>query len=199
MIGRERYKITAVLLPLFLHNGQCHLLFNVRSKNIPQPGEVCFPGGKFDSKIDADTRETALRETIEELGIGKEKIRFLGKLGYYTAPMGILVEAYVAALMISSLAELKYNQEEVEEVFALPVSELKKQIPEQYYVSIHVDPWRQNKNGSREMLLPYKKLGIPKRYNKPWGNIKHRIFVYQNDPVIWGITAELVYDFLKII
>jgi len=198
LIGRERYKITGVLLPIFMLNDECHLMFNIRSQNIPQPGEVCFPGGKFDPKLDETTKDTALRETTEELGIDSDKIDYIGSLGHYIAPMGVLVDAYVAKLNIDSFDDLEFNRNEVEQVFALPINQLKENPPELYNVSIHVDPYHR-KNGKKELLLPFEKLGIPKRYDKPWGNIKHRVFVYENDPVIWGITAELLHEFLKIV
>jgi hypothetical protein len=112
--------------------------------------------------------------------------------------MGVLVDAYVAFLQIENINELDINKNEVDRVFALPVRKLKNNPPEIYNVNINVDPYHQQ-NGQRKLLLPFKKLGLPKRYAKPWGNIKHRIFVYHNEPVIWGITAELINDFLKIV
>ena len=198
LIGRERYKITSVLIPFIKIKDDCHLLFQVRSDYIPQPGEVCFPGGKFDPDLDKDTRDTALRETVEELGISYEKIEYVGKLGHYAAPMGVLVDAYVGYLTIDSLDELNLNKNEVERIFTLPLKYLKQNPPDVYTVNIKVEPY-QNKNGEKKLLLPYKKLGLPRRYEKPWGNIGHRIFVYDTNPVIWGITAELIYDFMKII
>ncbi|MFP4547274.1 MAG: NUDIX hydrolase [Fidelibacterota bacterium] len=198
LIGRERYKITSVLIPFVKIQDKCHLLFQIRSQHIPQPGEVCFPGGKFDPNQDKDTKDTALRETVEELGIPHKKISYVGKLGHYAAPMGVLVDAYVGYLEIDTLNELQLNKVEVERIFTLPLEYLKKNPPDVYSVNIKVEPY-QNKNGENKLLLPYKKLGLPRRYEKPWGNIGHRIFVYDTDPVIWGITGELIYDFMKII
>ncbi len=198
LIGRERYKITSVLLPIIEYEGQCQLLFQVRSQLIPQPGEVCFPGGKFDPAMDITTKHTALRETVEELGISKNQIDYVGKLGHYAAPMGVLVDAYVARLNVKYPDSLQINKTEVARTFTLPIHYFKENPPDIYTVNIKVEPYR-NENGENVMLLPYKKLGLPKRYEKPWGNIGHRIFVYNNEPVIWGITGELIYDFIKII
>lgn len=198
LIGRERYKITGVLLPLFTVKNDCHLMFNIRSPYIPQPGEVCFPGGKFDPHLDKNTKETAIRETTEELGIEKDKIEYVGAMGHYVAPMGVLVDAHIAKIHISSLEDFTVNAHEVDAVFSISLKELKNMVPEKYNVTVKVDPYQQV-DGRKELLLPHEKLGIPKRYDNPWGNIRHRIFVYQHEPVIWGITAELLHEFLKIV
>ena len=132
------------------------------------------------------------------MGIQENQIEYLGRLGHYIAPMGVLVDAHIAKLNIENLQNLDFNKNEVEKIFSLSISHLKKNPAEVHYVSVKVDPFIEE-NGVRKLLLPFKKLGLPKRYEKPWGNIKHRIFVYDNEPVIWGITAELINDFLKII
>jgi len=39
---------------------------------------------------------------------------------------------------------------------------------------------------------------LPERYFEPWGNIDRKIYVYQvNGETIWGITAEIIVDFVK--
>ncbi len=197
LIGKDRYKIASILIPLIKIDNECHLLFQVRSENIPQGGEVCFPGGKFDIHKDKTTKDTAIRETIEELGIDDSNIKYIGKLGHYPAPMGILVDAYIALLNISDLQLLNYNKDEVERVFSVSISSMKNNPLQKYNVNIKVVPFI-DENGERKITLPIKELGLPSKYQKPWGNIKHRVFVYKNDPVIWGITAEIVYDFLKL-
>ena len=55
-------------------------------------------------------------------------------------------------------------------------------------------------NGNELQLLPVKELGLPKRYAGPWTKGKHRILVYKTpEEVVWGITAEIVFEFSKII
>ena len=37
-------------------------------------GEIAFPGGKLEEGVDADLRETALREAHEEIGLDPEAV-----------------------------------------------------------------------------------------------------------------------------
>jgi len=47
-ITRENLKSSAVLVPLFCNEGQCHVLFTQRSNEVKfHKGQVCFPGGTF--------------------------------------------------------------------------------------------------------------------------------------------------------
>jgi len=93
VIGKDKYFNSAVLIPLIRIKNEYHLLFEKRSLNIRQGGEVSFPGGQYDNNTDNDFQQTAIRETEEELGIGAQKIDMLGKLGTLVAPMGVSVDA----------------------------------------------------------------------------------------------------------
>jgi 8-oxo-dGTP pyrophosphatase MutT (NUDIX family) len=198
VIGKDRYLLTSVLLPLITIENRCHLVFQVRAEHIRQGGEVCFPGGKFDPLLDKNTKDTAMRETSEEMGITAKHLEYIGKLGHYIAPMGVLVDAHVARLKIDAVKAMNFNRDEVERIFTLPLSYFKHTAPELHEVNVKIDPYIME-NGEKRILLPYEELGLPKRYEKSWGNMKHRIFVYKNDPVIWGITAELIQDFVKLL
>ena len=70
----------AILVPLVQWEGQRCLLFETRADTLVghQPGEVCFPGGRREHG--ETPRETALRETWEEIGIPPEEIRVLAPL-----------------------------------------------------------------------------------------------------------------------
>ena len=66
----------AVLCPLVEQPDGLHFLFEVRAADLPQGGEVCFPGGR---KEPGETFiECALRETEEELAIPHSEITLLG-------------------------------------------------------------------------------------------------------------------------
>ena len=83
ILGSEQYLKTAVLVPIFNKNGNCHLLFQERAEHIRQGGEICFPGGKFDEKYDDSNIDTATRETCEETGISRKDIIILGPLNFF--------------------------------------------------------------------------------------------------------------------
>jgi 8-oxo-dGTP pyrophosphatase MutT (NUDIX family) len=174
-------------------------LFEKRANNIRQGGEVSFPGGEFNSEVDKNFVDTAIRETSEELGIEKEKIILIGKLGSLFAPMGVIIEAYIGLLKIKSISELKIDPLEVEKIFILPVSFFEENQPEEYYVRVEVHSNKFDENGTEIKLLPVHELGLPEKYASPWRGGKHRVLVYKSqEEIIWGLTAELVFDFINL-
>lgn len=200
ILGKDKYFNSAILIPLFNRENQLHVLFEKRANAIRQGGEVSFPGGEFDSIKDRDLQETALRETTEEIGIEKDKIRLLGKLGTLVAPMGVAVDAYIAHLNIEDISRLPFDRTEVEKIFSLPLEYFLNNEPEEYNVRLEVHPNEVDANGNELQLLPVKELGLPKRYARPWTRGKHRILVYKTpEEVVWGITAEIIFEFSKII
>ena len=72
----NKLKNYAVFIPLIKIDGEDHILFEVRSKNITQPGEVSFPGGRVEDG--EDFKNAAIRETIEELLLDREDIEYMG-------------------------------------------------------------------------------------------------------------------------
>jgi len=200
ILGKDKYFNSAVLIPLFNKENQLHVLFEKRGNTIRQGGEVSFPGGEFDPNKDINLQDTALRETTEEIGIEKDKIRLLGKLGTLVAPMGVAVDAYIAHLNIEDISGLPFDRKEVEKIFSLPLEYFLNNEPEEYNVRLEVHPNEIDANGNELQLLPVKELGLPKRYARPWTRGKHRILVYKTDAeVVWGITAEIIFEFSKII
>ena len=70
--------------------------------------------------------------------------------------------------------------------------------PEEYHVKLEVHPFERKDEDRLEYLLPVKDLGLPARYEKPWGGRKLPVYVYKTDhDIIWGITAEILRDFLN--
>ena len=175
--GRSRYCNSAVLVPLVAVDQQFHLLFQKRSATIRQPGEVCFPGGKFDPQQDAGYQETAVRETIEELGIDPAFIKVKGCLNTMMAAMGVIIEPFLAILEIAAIDQLNPDPAEVERVFTVPVSHFTENEPETYRVRVEVQPSYVDSNGQKHILFPAKDLGLPKRYHNSWGGKVSRMLV----------------------
>ena len=58
-------------------------------------GQVGFPGGKYED-ADIELKQTALRETFEEIGIDPEKIEVIGRLtDLYINPSNFLVSPFI--------------------------------------------------------------------------------------------------------
>jgi peroxisomal coenzyme A diphosphatase NUDT7 len=201
IIGREEYFQSAVLLPLIRTGEDWEILFQIRASGIRQGDEICFPGGRFDQGEDRNFRDTAVRETCEELGIDPKRIRVLGHMNTLLTPMGVLVEPYVASLDISSTEELAVNPQEVARIFTLPLSRLQKLSPESYFIRVEAHSSTRNpESGKLDVHFPGKKLKLPKRYHDSWGNRKHKILAYQTDfGVIWGITARILAEFIELL
>src|SRR5437667_5720121 len=73
-------KPSSVLVPLFLKDGEYHMLFTRRTDHLRNhPGQISFPGGRRD-ETDASLLETALREAEEELGLMRGDVKVLGEL-----------------------------------------------------------------------------------------------------------------------
>ncbi|AET66434.1 NTP pyrophosphohydrolase [Desulfosporosinus orientis DSM 765] len=196
--GKEEYFNSAVLVLLMLMDEEYHFVFQKRSATIRQAGEICFPGGKFDPDKDSDFKETALRETSEELGVPYDKICIVGVLDTVISNMGTTVDAFLGILNIKNLEELNINPSEVERIFSVPVSYFEETEPEIYQVCISAQPSYINEAGEEVVLFPAKELGLPERYTKPWGNSVNKIYVYRvAGETIWGITARLIRDVIS--
>ena len=61
-----------------------------------------------------------------------------------------------------------------------------------------VHPYKIHENGEKEIYFPVEELGLPDTYKQPWGNKRHKIWVYKYDgEVIWGITSVLIRDVIE--
>ena len=79
----------AVLIPLYLSNGDLHAVFTKRNADLRRhAGEISFPGGRRDE--DEALRETALREAEEEIGLASADVEIVGAL----PPTGTIVTNY---------------------------------------------------------------------------------------------------------
>lgn len=113
----------AVLVPLFEKDGEFHILLTKRTEMLEyHKGQICFPGGGR-HETDRDLRDTALRETFEEVGVRPEDVRILGELdsmGTFTS--NFLITPYVG--VIPYPYEFKVSFDEIESLIQVPVSEL---------------------------------------------------------------------------
>jgi len=83
-------------------------------------GEMSFPGGKFDTKLDKSYLDTAFRELEEELGIPSHQVNILGCIDDHLTPKGFIITAFVAF----STPDIKMvkQESEVNEIVKIPVT-----------------------------------------------------------------------------
>ncbi|MEO9531464.1 MAG: CoA pyrophosphatase [Crocinitomicaceae bacterium] len=79
-LENEVYRSSAVLALLYREHETTNLILTQRQEyEGKHSGQISFPGGKKED-YDTDFQDTAKRETMEEIGLEKEKIHILGKL-----------------------------------------------------------------------------------------------------------------------
>jgi len=70
---------SGVLLLIFPKGDDWHTVFILRSQGGPHGGQISLPGGRMDQQ-DQDLKQTALRETMEEVGVMPDEVTVLGQL-----------------------------------------------------------------------------------------------------------------------
>ena len=197
ILWEKHYLKTSVLIPLVEVNNELHLLFEIRSKDIRQGSEVCFPGGKHEPEKDKNYKATAIRETQEELGIDSESIEIFGQFNTLFTHMGLLIYTYIGVLNIKTVNDIKIDQKEVSRIFTVPVQYFIDNPPTEYKLRLEAKPEIIDQDGNHVTLLPVKELGLPDRYIDPWGSNNHKVIVYKTPKaMIWGLTAKIVSEFI---
>ncbi len=118
----DHYKPSAVLIPIFIKNGELSALFVKRSQSVRHHrGEIAFPGGAFDIN-DRSLEHTALRETEEEIGVHPSDIRILAELDELKTPTQFHITPFIGVMPYPY--PWRINKDEVELVFDVPLSRL---------------------------------------------------------------------------
>ena len=184
-IEQQKEKVSAVLIPLIKKDGRYHILFEVRSHNLShQPGEICFPGGKREA--DETSMQTAIRETCEELLMSESDIKMYGPLDYFLSPAGMRIDAYLGEL---TNYNGQYSQDEVFEIFTVPLEFFQNNKPERYFNKVQMIP---------EDNFPFDK--IPGGENYPWAKGRYEVLFYEYEGhIIWGLTAKILFHNIKLI
>ncbi len=182
------YRFFSVLVPLVYFNNTSHLLFEIRSDNLRrQPNEICFPGGKIEKG--ESPKECALRETTEELNISSKKISIISELDYIITYSNFTLYSFLGEIKYSDVKEMKFNENEVKDCFLVPF---------EYF--LNTDPIRHD----IEILpktpdeFPYHLIQNGKDYNWRKGKIPVYLYSYK-DKVIWGLTARIIANMVRII
>ncbi len=109
----------AVLIPVIAH-AEPALLFTRRTDRLARhSGQISFPGGRSDP-ADLSPVETALRETMEEVGIAPGFVTIVGYLERYLTGTGFDIQPVVGVL--AEGYALTPNEAEVAEIFEVPLA-----------------------------------------------------------------------------
>ena len=123
---------TSVIALFIFTKNQTKLLFIQKAdiKGYPWRNQMAFPGGHKD-KNDIDTKQTALRELKEELGINKKNVEILSPLINVQTINNTIIKAWVGIWNKKEI--IKYDKSEISRVFQIPLSHLIKVHKEKKY------------------------------------------------------------------
>jgi len=119
-IDFPEYRKSAVMILFMEKDESPHVVLTLRTDKVStHKGQVSFPGGGYDSS-DKDFLDTALRETMEEVGIKAGDIEVLGEFDEYISIMGFHVYVFVGAL--DRIPEYVVSKDEIDEMLEVPFS-----------------------------------------------------------------------------
>lgn len=112
--------IAAVMVLFFTKFGNTYLVLTKRRSDLRKhANQISLPGGRNDKG--ESLRETAVRETVEEIGVDRQSIEILGPLQrIYIPPSDFTVQPFVA--WHQSVPEFVRSETEVDEIIEAPVS-----------------------------------------------------------------------------
>jgi len=158
------------VIALFVFNEEIELVFIQKAdvKGYPWANQMAFPGGHKD-KADLSTKDTALRELAEEMGINRENVEVAGSLGHFQTINNKDIEAWVG--IWNQKEAIRYDRSEISRVF---------QIPLKYLIDLHKEKDFHGQTIPNVMLLkyPYKDILI-------WG---------VTAKILWHLIEALLKD-----
>lgn len=133
-----------VLILLYVKDGRLRVLLTRRTERVlNHRGQISFPGGE--QHPGESIEATALRETIEELGLDLGAVRVLGRLTpLYIPPSNYCIFPTVA--VIPGPLEFHLQPDEVAEVIEAPVDHLADP------ATVRRETWRY---GGRDIEVPF--------------------------------------------
>ncbi len=159
----------AVLMPLVRVNEDWHLLFTRRSETVQDHKGQVSFPGGAVDPGDTSCEGTALREAHEEIGLPGDKVELLGRL-----PQMRTITEYLITPVVGIAPwpfEMKLSPYEVERVFTIPLTWLAE---ERHYEEKMV----MVRNARQERVV---------------------IFEPFDGEILWGITARLTLNFLRLL
>ena len=175
----------AVIIPLIEVEGELHVIFELRAKDMKsQPGEVSFPGGKLE---EGETfKQAAIRETMEELNIERNSIEVIGELDYLVSYSNMQINSFLANISGVTVDSILPNPGEVDHLFTIPLKFFLKNEPNKYYLDLET---------AYNEGFPYNLIPNGKDYN--FAKQRRTIYIYEyNDYIIWGFTASMMKNFI---
>ena len=111
------------VMALFTMTEEIRLMFIQKAdkKGYPWANQMAFPGGHRD-ETDKSTRDTALRELAEEMGIRPENVEVIGSLGHFQTINSKDIEAFIG--IWNQKDTICHDPAEIARVFHIPLTYL---------------------------------------------------------------------------
>ncbi len=116
----DKLRPAAVLVPVVVHLGEFTVLMTQRTDHLPShAGQIAFPGGKMEPK-DLNAKDTALRESEEEIGLARGAVDVIGYLDTYQTGTGFRIVPVVGLVQPGFATQI--DPMEVAEIFEVPLA-----------------------------------------------------------------------------
>jgi len=118
----EKKLDSAVMIILYEKNNKLYTSIIKRSVyNGKHSGQMALPGGKF-QESDNNLKNTAIRETFEEIGVKINDHEIIGELTSLMIPVSnILITPFICFIDYSP--KFKINKTEVQQIYEVPISD----------------------------------------------------------------------------
>ena len=166
---------SAVLFSIIPYQNKPYDIIIIQRTNegITHPGEMAFPGGKFNPDKDKTLIDTVLRETEEEIGILKENIRVLGCLDDIPTISKYIITPFIANIV--SDKKLIPEEREVLDIIKIPID---------FFIE---------KKNFKEKIYQIEDHRYPVFYYDYYSKQKKKNYK------IWGATAKMIVKFIDMI
>lgn len=192
--GSNARGISGVLVPLLDVEPEPLVLYTRRSEHLSaHPGEISFPGGGLEPD-DAGPRETALRETEEEIGLPRDAIELAGHVTDFHTHHDILICAYLGFIDPDTALGEPSTPHEVAERLLVPLSALSKGRGEPLQEVGAEVRLGQKTLGRVYPVEAYEGRQLP-RDVRDGGRLHY--WRLADATTVWGITGELTARFLR--
>ena len=164
-------KIASTLLLIYPKDGETFFCLIERQEyEGTHSNQISFPGGKNESG--ESMKETALRETMEEIGVDPISINIIGELSQvFVPPSNFLIHPFVGYCDFTP--DFKANEREVKRIIEVNIKALFK------------------KDVIKVKKMSFKKSSRNVNFEVPYLDL--------NNKIVWGATSVILNEFRKML
>ena len=164
-------KIASTLLLIYPKDGETFFCLIERQEyEGTHSNQISFPGGKNESG--ESMKETALRETMEEIGVDPVSINIIGELSQvFVPPSNFLIHPFVGYCDFTPV--FKPDKREVKKIIEVNIKALFK-----------------------KDVIKVKKMS----FKKSSGNVNFEVpYLDLNNKIVWGATSVILNEFRRML